>query len=190
MWVYNFTRQSYPSWSPLRSRFANISCRRLSDSPASILRGESGSGDSRSALTAVQAVDIVQAGLHWFRSTSRQISPVWNRHRLKRKKYLEMDIWMTYWSNEFDIRRDIWILLRDHNLQKPFSSYNKSILTERTWLPSNGVPLIPCSHPFHLNKSSSQTGERSFIAGLGSFDSLVNSFTSRAAVEWLIKQQI
>ena len=37
---------------------------RLNDLPASILRGESGSGDSSSALTAVQAVDIVQAGLH------------------------------------------------------------------------------------------------------------------------------
>ena len=34
------------------------------DLPASILRGESGSGDSSNALTAVQAVDIVQAGLH------------------------------------------------------------------------------------------------------------------------------
>src|SRR5947207_15944535 len=104
-------------------------------------------------------------------------------------KCLEMDVWMAYWSNEFHIGRHIRILLRDYNFQKPFSSYIKVRIKypRKFLLPSYGVPFMPCNHPFHLNKSSSLTGERSLMAGLGSFDSLVNSFTSRAAVEWLIK---
>lgn len=60
-------------------------------------------------------------------------------------------------------------------------------LYSRGMTPSYGVPVIPSSHPFHLNRLSSLTGERSLIAGFGSFDSLVNSLTNRAAVERLIK---
>jgi hypothetical protein len=78
--------------------------------PASILSGESGSGDSRSALTAVQAVEIVHAGLHWFLSTSRQISPVYCK-RIPQNDYLEVYIGMTYRRLELDVRRNIRISL-------------------------------------------------------------------------------
>lgn len=89
--------------------------------PASILRGESGSGDSSNALTAVQAVEIVQAGLHWLFNTSRQISPVWNQSPTLKKRnfkgdYLEMDIRMAYWSGELDLWRDIWIPIRNSDV--------------------------------------------------------------------------
>ena len=39
------------------------------------MRGESGSGESRRAMTAVQAEERVHAGVHWLWRTSRQISP-------------------------------------------------------------------------------------------------------------------
>ena len=53
-------------------------------------------------------------------------------------------------------------------------------------IPSYGVPLIPCNQPCHRRRSSSLTGANSWMAGLGSFDSDVNSFNRRVCVEWLM----
>jgi hypothetical protein len=147
------------------------------------LSGESGSGDSRSALTAVQAEEIVHAGLHRFFSTSRQISPVYGK-RIPRNDYLEVYIRMTYRRLELDVRRDIRISLWNNDFQQPFAASSQTQDTMKP--PSYDVPEIPRSHPLQVNRFSSLTGERLLTAGLGSFDSLENSFKSLAAVEWLI----